>query len=100
MCSLNVSLVSSIIPKYFKLNTCVRGRKFNYISKSFRSLHFLLDGNIVLDFCSLKWILLAFAHAEFFVSSIFAMFFASITVLPLVARIRSSANAMVFVRCV
>ena len=31
MCSLNVSLVSSIIPKYFKLHTCVRGRKFKYM---------------------------------------------------------------------
>jgi len=50
MCSLNVSLESIIIPKYFKLTTCVRGRKFRYISKSFVSLRFLLYNNTVFDF--------------------------------------------------
>jgi len=100
MCSLNVSLESIIIPRYFKLVTCVRGRKFSYNSKSFRSLPFLLDSNIVFDFFSLKRILLAVAHVEIFVSSELEMFSASITVLPLVARIKSSANAIVLVRCV
>ena len=94
MCTLNVNLESIIIPKYFKLITCVRGRKLRYISKSFRSLRFLLDSNIIFNSCSLKQILLAVAHAEIFVSSELEMFSASITDLPRVARIKSSANAM------
>jgi len=100
MCSLNVNLESIIIPKYFKLITCVRGRKLRCISKSFRSVRFLLDSNIIFDFCSLKRIFLAVAHEEIFVSSELEMFSASIADLPRVARIKSSANAMDLVRCV
>jgi hypothetical protein len=63
-------------------------------------LRFFLEIIIVLDFSSFKCVLLAVAHAENFVSSVFEMFSASVTVFPLVARIRLSANAMVLVRCV
>jgi len=100
MWSLNVSFVSSIIPRYFRICTCVRGWEFKYIIMSFRSFRFRLDIKIVFDFCSLKCNLLSLAHAAIFVSSMLAMFSASVTVLPLIARIKSSANAIALVRCV
>jgi hypothetical protein len=64
---------------------------------SFTSFRFLLDINITLDFSSLKPILLLFDHVVILLISKFEKFSASLTVSPLIASIRSSANAMAFV---
>jgi len=49
ICSLNVSLLSIIIPKYFILSTCSRWFLFRYISIAFLSLR-LLDISMTFDF--------------------------------------------------
>ena len=64
MWSLNDSLLSSIISRYFRLGTWVRSRLLRYISSTLLSLRFLLDSSSTYDFRSLNWVLLAFAHVE------------------------------------
>ena len=61
-----------------------------YIYSSLLSLRFLLVSSSTFDFRSLNWILLAFAHLEILDISTIAMFSASVTVLPLVMRIKSA----------
>ena len=55
---------------------------------------------MVLDCSSLNLILLLFAHDVILLISKFMKFSATRTLLPLVTNIRSSANAMAFVRLV
>ena len=69
MCSLNESLLSNIIPRYFTLFTWSKGVLLRYISISFCSFRFRLVRSITFDFCSLNLILLSFAHAEILLNS-------------------------------
>jgi len=88
-----------IIPKYFIVFTFSKGllSKCTLISFTFR---FLLDIKITLDFYSLKLILLLFDHVVILLNSKLEKIFTSLTVSPLIASIRSSANATAFVRLV
>jgi hypothetical protein len=61
------------------------------------SFRFLLDISMTLDFFSLKLILLFFDHADILLISRFDIFYAALIVSHLTAKIKSSANATVFV---
>jgi len=97
ICSLNVSLLSIIIPRYFMVLTCRRSLLFKYTSRSFLSFLFRRVISITFDFWSSNRNLLSFAHFEIFYSSILAVFSTSLADFPLVSIMRSSANAMIFV---
>jgi len=97
MCSLNVSLSSIIIPRYFIVLTCLSCLLFKYTSRSFLSFLFRRVISITFDFLSLKQTLFSFAHVDTFFSSMLVMFSTSLTDFPLVSNRRSSANATIFV---
>ena len=100
MCLLNLNLLPIITPKYFIAVTCSKGLLFKYTLISFVSFRFLLDINKILDFSSLNVTLLLLDHAVILLTSQFEKFSASLTVFPLTASIRSSANATALVRLV
>ena len=85
ICSLNVSLLSIIIPRYFMVLTCRRSLLFKYTSRSFLSFLFRRVVSITFDFWTLNRTLLSFAHFEIFCSSILAVFSTSLTDFPLVS---------------
>jgi hypothetical protein len=89
-----------IIPRYFIVVKCSKGLLIRYTLIYFTSFRFLLDINITLDSSSLILILLLFGHAVNLLNSKFEKVSTSITVSPLIASIRSSANARAFVRLV
>ena len=93
MWSVNLNLLSIIIPKYFIVVTCCNGLLLNYMLTSLISFRFLLDITITLDFSSLKSILLFFTHFVILFISTFDIFSAALTVSILIANIKSSANA-------
>ena len=97
MCSLNESLLSNIIPRYFTLCTLNKGVLLRYISISFCSFRFRLVRSITFDFCSVNHILLSFAHAEILFSSTLAMFSASVIESAFIMITRLSAKATVFI---
>ena len=66
MWSLNLNLLSMMIPKYFNVVTCCKGLLFKYMLISLFSFRFLLDITTTLDF-SLKLILF-FDHVIFLIS--------------------------------
>jgi len=88
------------VPRHFIVATCSKGLLSRYTLISFTSFRFLLYINITLYFSSLKLTLLLFGHAANVLNSKFEKFSTSLTVSPLIARIRSSANATAFVRLV
>ena len=96
MCSLNVSLLTNIMSRYFRLCTSSRGLLFWYISSSFRSFRFRLVIGITFGFCSLNLILFSFAHAEILLNSTLAMFSASLIDSAFIMITKSSVNATVF----
>ena len=97
MCSLNVSLQSNIIPKYFNLLTCGIVLFFKYAATCFSSFRFLLVINITFDFSSLNLFLLSFAQVYILSISTLAMFSASPTDQSFITIKISSANATTFV---
>jgi len=80
MCSLNVSLQSNIIPKYFNLLTCGIILLFNYTATSFCSFRFLLVSISTFDLSSLNLILLSFAQVDILSNSTLAMFYGCVCV--------------------
>ena len=97
MCSLNVSFLSNIIPKYLSLCTCEIGLLFKNIAISFRSFHFLRVINITLDFLSLNLISLSVVHSEILFNSMLAKFSASPINSSSTINIKSSAKAIIVV---
>ena len=93
ICSLNLNLLSKIMPKYFILVICSKVSLCRYILISFNSFRFLLYINITLVFSSLNLILLYFDNVAMLLNSLFENFSTSLAVSPLMAGIRSSANA-------
>ena len=72
--SLNVSLLSIIIPRYFMVLTCRRILLFRYTSRSFLSFLFRSVISINFDFWSLNRKLLSFVHFEIF-SALYWLYF-------------------------
>jgi hypothetical protein len=87
ICSLNITFLSIIIPRYFMVFTCQRSLLFRYISRSFLSFLFRRVISITFDFWSLNRTLLSFAHFEILFSSTLAVFSTSLTDFPLVSLV-------------
>ena len=77
ICSLKLSLLSIVIPKYLMFLTCCRGFQFRYILTLVISLLFLRVASMTSDFCSLKVILFSFAQFVILFISMLAKFSAS-----------------------
>ena len=65
ICSLNLNLLSKIIPKYFILFNCFNCLKFKNMLICFLSFLFLLDTSMAVDLSSLNSTLWFFAHARY-----------------------------------
>ena len=97
MCSLKISLLSSIMSRYFILCTWIKGLLFRYISISFQSFLFLLVISITFYLCSLNLIFLLTAHAKILINSTLSMFSASCMDSAFIIITKASANTTPFV---
>ena len=97
MCSLNESLLSNIIPKYFKLCTCWKSLLLRYISISFLFFSFSSCQKHYFWFLLIEFNFIIFCPCWNMLSSTFAMFCASLIESAFIMITRSSAKATVFV---